>query len=287
MIWIEILFYTIVLVTFLFTYKESKSISIFSKNGLNQLHLKSKMYGKEISTQMQITFYFIISMMLIFCVYLFELNFVSAFCILTMALFLFPTLLLWNAIFYYRQKQFLDYSNYIQQFINFFKNTGKIYFSLQECSKLPLGDFNEKIEKAIIKLEQGKSFHEGLACIEAGFTHFILLNLHSLVIAYEEYGAFDMERGLDIINEDIEDLIEDCFQFKRNQIEIKNKIFVLALMALVVAFLSKNMLIRIDDALNNELYQCALSIFIMTLILTIIMAYRVYTEPWIDKEEFF
>ena len=287
MILIEILFYAMILFTFFLTYKEARYISIFSKNGLHQLKIKSKLYGKEITVRMQITFYILISAILFLCIYLFELDLISTFCIFSMTFFLFPTLLLWNAVFYYRQKQFLDYSSYVQQFIVFFKNTGKIYFCLKECSKIPLGEFDEKIKEAIELLDQGNSFSQSLLCIERVCPHFILLNLHSLVIAYEEYGAFDFETGLNTINEDLEDLIEDCFQFKQKQIEVKNKICILALMAILVAFLSKNMLLRIDDALNDELYQCALSIFMMTLILTVLMSHRVYTESWIDKEELF
>ncbi len=285
MIWLQISVYMCILIAFLSVYKEARIVSVFSKKGSYRLKQISKKYGKEITFKMQGMFYFVIIVALLICSYLFELNLISIFCILTMGLFLFPSLLLWNVVFYYRQQQFLDYTNYIQQFIVFFKNTGKIYFSLKECSKLNFGEFNEKISKAIAMLEEGSSFTESLNCIERDCPHFILLNLHSLIIAYEEYGAFDYETGLDLINEDTEDLIEDCFLFKQRQIDVKNKICILVFMSLIVALLSKNMLMRIDDALNNELYQCALSVFVMILVLTVIMAHRVYTEPWLDKEE--
>lgn len=284
---LEIMFYAAAIIAFLYTYKDVRHITVFSKKGIYQLRQRTKAYGKEITLKMQILYYVLITSVLLSCTVLFELNLISVFCILTMGLFLFPSLLLWNAVFYYRQKQFLDYVNYIQQFIVFFKNTGKIYSSLKACSKLSFGEFDEKITEAVLMLEEGKSFAESLHVIERVCPHFILYNLHSLIIAYEEYGAFDYEKGINLINEDAEDLMEDCFLFKQKQIEVKNKICILAFMALIVAWISKNMLAGIDDALNNDLYQCALSVFIMTLILTVIMAHRVYTEAWIDKEELF
>lgn len=287
MVFLEIVFYALTSTVFLVMYKEVRSSTIFSKKGISRLSHMTKKYGKEITLKMQTMFYVFIVLILLFCSYLFELNLVSIFCILTMGLMLFPSLLLWNSIFYYHQKQFLDYTNYLQQFIVFFKNTGKIYSSLKECSKLNFGEFDDKISDAITMLEAGESFSESLQVIENVCPHFILYNLHALIIAYEEYGAFDYVNGIDLINADVEDLIEDCFLFKQKQIDVKNKICILVFMALIIALISKNMLVRIDNTLNNDLYQCALSIFIMMLILTIVMAHRIYTEAWIDKEELF
>ena len=105
------------------------------------------------------------------------------------------------------------------------------------------------------------------------------------MVFVEEYGSTDYAEGLEMIQDDIDEWIEDTYAFKQQQLELRNRIVILSLMALLIAFISKQMLFQTQMMQQAELYQFTMFLFLLSLIITLLVAQRIYCTPWIEKGE--
>ena len=196
-----------------------------------------------------------------------------------------PTTLLWQAVFIREERDFFMLTSFLQQTIAVFKSHPKIYAALSECLTLTDGDLKRSIIQWMNDIEAGSPLKESSITFLKKVPHFISGNLVNLMVFVEEYGSTDYAEGLEMIQDDIDDWIEDTYAFKQQQLELRNRIVILSLMALLIAFISKQMLFQTQMMQQVELYQFTMFLFLLSLIITLLVAQRIYCTPWIEKGE--
>lgn len=268
-----------------FNYAEIISEVFFHSKGFEKFQKRIMGYGFNYSFSQHLILCIAILLLILFCGYLFSLHAVAILSLTLISLVMFPILLLWQIEFAYQQRMFNHLTTYLQQFIALFKVNPKAYAALQECQKIDYGSINKLVEAAITEIESGKMSQVGLDIIGKKYPHFIIHNLHVLVETVEIYGSVQYREGLDLIQDDIDDWIEDIYIFKQQQISLKNKILLLCGLSTFIAFMAKRMLASVEISTLSGIYQMALYLFLILILFTVLMAHRIYRQPWIDSGE--
>lgn len=187
----------------------------------------------------------------------------------------------WNS----EEKEFYQLTDFLQQFLASFKQHPKIYASLIECVDNTDGNLNKQLNHWIKGIETGGYPKQHAEEFIQSQSHFIISNLIHLMLAVENYGTFNYFEGLEIIQDDIEDWIEDTTIFKYEQIHTKNRIQILALFACGIALMSHNMLFKTDLISSMDFYYFSLFVFLLLILLTLFFSQKLISVPWIERSE--
>lgn len=217
--------------------------------------------------------------------FLFEIRKESVVCLLLFASLMMPTVMIWLAYHSYQEKVFNDFTMFLQNFIALFKLNPKTYAILCECEKIAEGEMKGILEQMILCLQEGGDIKASMQILVQDKPHFIVYNLTSLVETIEIHGGNQFLDGLDLIQDDIDDWIEDTYSFKRMQISTKNRMLSLCALSLIIAYFAKNMLSEIEFNTQGNLYQIAILIFFAAILVTLVMAHKTISESWIEREE--
>jgi len=217
--------------------------------------------------------------------YLFELPYVYLIVLLAFALFLTPFFIHFQLRWKNEENDFYQLTDFLQQFLASFKQHPKIYASLIECKDHTDGVLNESINTWINGLEKGGFPKQYAEVFIQSQSHFIISNLVHLMLAVENYGTFNYFEGLEIIQDDIEDWIEDTTLFKLEQIRTRNRIQVLSIFACGIAWMSHNMLFRTEMIETMDFYYFSLFVFLILILLTLFFSQKLVSVPWIERSE--
>jgi hypothetical protein len=217
--------------------------------------------------------------------YAFELPYHYLLILLTIALLLTPFFITFQLKWKKEEKEFYQLTDFLQQFLASFKQHPKIYASLIECRDHTEGDLYESINTWISGLEKGGFPKQYADIFIQSQSHFIISNLVHLMLAVENYGTFNYIEGLEIIQDDIEDWIEDTTLFKFEQIRTRNRIQILALFACGIAWMSHNMLFRTEMIETLNFYYFSLFVFLVLILLTLFFSQKLVSVPWIERNE--
>lgn len=257
---------------------------LFNKNGYKQLKQTILTYGYnyDIKTHLISTFTFIT--ILGFLCYEFDVR-LESFILLTIILtFILPYITIWLFYHSYQEKIFNGFTIFLQTFIALFKINPKTFPTLLECEKVCDGEILDLIKNMENTLSKDGEIESCMQVLLNYQSHFIVHNLSTLIITIENHGGI-YDEGLDLIQDDIDDWIEDIYNYKKIQTNTKNKMMALCLLSIGIAFISKNMLADISFNTNSEFYQISIFIFILSLLITLFMAHRIFSNPWFEKEE--
>ena len=169
--------------------------------------------------------------------------------------------------------------------IALFKNSPKLYQTLKESRQYVSQQLRNEIDECMKILEENGDVHASLAYFLNLHSHFIVSNLFHLIETVELEGGELYDDGLDMIQEDIDDWIEDTYLFKQSQMKMKNRMLALSAMSLLIAFFAKNMMIEIQFNATSTLYQIAIFMFMVALLITITLAHQPLNQTWIDSSE--
>jgi hypothetical protein len=259
--------------------------SAFSIKGSKHLLRELSMYG----TKMNITSYYLWHIGALIAVvsfgWMFELQ-ASYILILGIAAFLqVPAALTWHAIYRHEEYRFFQLTSFLQQFLAVFKIHPKIYRALQEC-RAPLdGRLAHDLDEWIANLDAGCSQQASVEPFLQNQPHFIVGNLVRLMMFAEEFGGERHFEGLEMIQDDIEDWIDDTITMKKSQRGLRNRILMLCGLAMLIAMMSQNMLLRTGLEINEPFRETTVFLFLMSIQLTILMAQKLVSVPWISNEE--
>ena len=202
-----------------------------------------------------------------------------------LALVLSPSFIRYQYLYSKEEKAFFELTDFLQQFVAAFKQHPKIYASLIECKDLSQNQLLKAINSWIEALEKGGYPQVHAQVFIESYPHFIVGNLVHLMLAVEEFGAYSYAEGLEIIQDDLEDWIEDTYTFKQTQLSTKRRIELLALMALGIAYFSHSMLFQTRAIETLDFYHLTVFGFVVLIILTLLMAQKALSTPWMDKQE--
>lgn len=183
------------------------------------------------------------------------------------------------------ENSFKEYTGYIQQVSSAFKTYPKINIAMQEALPILHGELKQSVVEAIAMMENGEDYESALFCIEREHSHYILQNLHRLMIAVEIHGAKQYEEGIHLLQDDLDDLIEDMYLHQKELLMIQKKVFALCLLSIVISFLSKNMLVGLYAFETSMVYQLVLFLFVVSLLVCIVLSQFFLRHTWLIWEK--
>lgn len=258
---------------------------MFRKNGYASLKQTILSYGYNYSFKQHVVLLSAIVIGILFVGVQFEVKVESMVILIFISSMVVPTIYIWLAYNSYQERLFNDFTMFLQNFIALFKLNPKTYRILCECEKLCEGEMEKVVSAMIEKLQEGGDVR---ACFEVLIDyqpHFIVYNLTSLVLTIEMHGGDQFLDGLDLIQDDIDDWIEDTYMFKRLQLQAKNRMIGLCALSALIAMFAKNMLKEIEFNTVSVVYQIAILFFFITVLITLLMAHKTISEGWVEKEE--
>lgn len=258
---------------------------LFYKKGYLALKQSVLSYGYNYDLKQHLIMITLTIISLSIVCYQFEVCIESFLLLLFFSSLILPTLFLWIIFNSYQEKQFNDFTMFLQNFIAMFKINPKTYAILNECVKICEGEVKSIIQQSIDRLGNDGNITAAFQPLLEYYPHFIVHNLISLVTTIEMHGGEQFLDGLDLIQDDIDDWIEDTYAFKKAQIQAKNRMISLCILSSIIAIFAKNMLKEIDFNTESVVYQAAILCFFLTLLITLLMAHKTISESWIEKEE--
>jgi len=184
-----------------------------------------------------------------------------------------------------QEAEFYMLIDFFQQVLALFKHHPKIYFSFTESTNLIKGDLKSAIDLWIEDLQQGKSLNESAKTFLNKYPHFVIGNLIHLMVAVELFGTHDYGLSLDIIQDDIEEWAEDTILYKQMEKQQRNRILLLSLFSLVIAYFSQSMLSKTGLQTQMDLSNGALMVFLLMIEVTIAVVQYVLAAQWVERSE--
>jgi len=175
--------------------------------------------------------------------------------------------------------------DFFQQVLALFKHHPKIYFSFTESQNLISGRLGETVGQWVIDLEQGKTLNDSASVFLKSYPHFVIGNLIHLMVAVEMFGTHDYGLSLDIIQDDIEEWAEDTLMYKQMEKQQRNRIVLLSIFALIIAYFSQSMLKKTGLTAQLNLTDTALLIFILMIQITLAVVQNLLSQRWIESSE--
>lgn len=258
---------------------------LFRKSGFENLQKTISAFGYTYSLKQHVMICIMMLSVIGYACSLFEVNVDTMMFLFVLAASLLPSIIIWIMYNSYQEKQFNDTTLFLQHFLAMFKLNPKTYQVLGDCREVVGDELREVLDQMIIKLELGGTLHEAFEIMFERNPHFIIHNLATLVETIEMHGTTEYMEGLELIQDDIDDWIEDVYLFKKQQIQAKNRMLMLCGLSCIIAVFAKNMLKQISFETGGIVYQTSILIFFATIIITLMMAHKVLGESWIDKEE--
>lgn len=284
-----ILLYALLLLIFMYfsliKKKDFLKYCLFNRQGYDALKKTILTYGYQYSIKTHLlSILAIVFIITITCIQ-FDVRFESCLILIFVSTLIFPQIIIWILYHSYQEKTFNNFTMFLQTFISVFKINPKTYPTLLECRKVCEGEIVELIQEIQLAMFEKGSIEECLQPLLDYQPHFIVHNLISLVTTIENHGGVQYLEGLDLIQDDIDDWIEDTYMYKKSQIASKNRILILCGMSLIIAFFAKNMLQEIAFNTDSVVYQGAILFFLGTILFTIYLAHRILSQTWFEKEE--
>lgn len=268
--------------------KEGKLLKfcLFRRKGFTSLKQTVSAYGYHYSIKEHLFLLFIVLILVTIASYLFDIVWENTLFLIFLASLMTPMIIVWSLYHSYQERQFSQITLFLQHFLAMFKLNPKTYQVLKDCKLIVAHPINTIIEQMLIKQEEGGNIHDTFSILLTEYPHFIVHNLTTFVETVEVHGTHHYLDGLDLIQEDIDDWIEDVYLYKKQQLQAKNRMLMLCGLSCVIALFAKNMLAQITFDHKGVVYQFSILFFFITVLITIFMAHRILNDDWIDKEEF-
>ncbi len=216
---------------------------------------------------------------------LFHLNLILGLIIFIYGIAFFPIIYSKFYLERYYEFEFNNLNLYLQQLILLFKDHPKLLISLKTILPTLNQPLAQACGDAINKLEEQANLKLALHQIERLYPHFIVINLHQLLINVELYGSFNYELGLTILQDDLDDWYDSVYDFKKQQHSLIYKIYLLVVFSLVICGFGIMIFRQLPLSYQSNFYQFSLlSLFLINLT-TILFASLPLGKSWINKME--
>lgn len=188
----------------------------------------------------------------------------------------------WMMVFQRNQHVFTQFTTLVLHLCSHFKISSKTVLALNNTKSVLDDEFQATIDDAIAHLHAGETYR---LSFDSFPSHFTFYSLVKLMEAVEVFGNDNLQAGLGIIEHDVDDWIDDTYDFVQQLIRFKNRVIVLCVMGLVVALISQRMLSGVVDITHMRLYQDIVFTHLMVTIICLIYGHRVLRHEWISNKE--
>jgi len=253
----------------------------------NWIHIKkvSIGYGLIWQPKRQGVLFLLISMGLLWLSEQFYLPALNTTVLMIICLLSMPIVWIWQAQFQFHALEFEQITTFLQHFIAYFKSSEKVLLSLSESAVYVDGELKKSIEDAIEHLKNTGDTNGSFDIITSRYPHFIVNNCQIWVATAEQFGFEQSKEAIELLEDDIDDWIEDTMLFIRNRLLMKNRILLMCGMSAVIALFNQNLLSSFLDLDSVPIYHHVITLFLMSLHFTILMAFRLIKGRWIAKGE--
>lgn len=279
--------FTILLVYFYLVKKHYNILKIIlkSKNQIQNIYDKfNENYNFSSIYKLYFQVFLLVSIVLLM-LYLLKLNYIYSISILIIIFMLLPLLISMKLSYLKDNIEFENLIIYLSQFVLVFKSDPKVLYVLNELKDAVNGPLQHLIGEVIEDIENGISNSTALLKLSQQYPHFIVYNLHNLVVNIEMYGSNDYYEALDLIADDVDDWLDDINNFNYEKNLIINKVGILIIFSFVICFMALNMLFNLEINTNTILYQSAIFLFIVLEILTYILAHTTLLKTYLNESE--
>lgn len=275
----------LLIVLFVFRWRDCLKNSFFTKQSYHLFKEQFSYLGYQYHFLQHL--FIVLSVLVVLALFLqiFSVELVYQLPIYFLSAFLVPDMILCILAQRLEEQKFCDVTLFLQHFIALFRQHQKIYQALIESRSYVSSNFQKQIDNCLDELKQGKSLHQACVMLYQQYPHFIIHHTFMCMETLEEQGGNIQDQGLDLILEDIDDWIEDTYAYKQEQLTSKNRILILCMMSMIIAFFAKNMMNQLEKDLIGQWYQYAMLFFFLCLTITVWNAHRILKKSWIDHKE--
>lgn len=265
--------------------REAFRYSLLRKNGYQEFMRKVKLYKYEFSIKKQLVFMIFLVLVLLLLAQLFQMNYEHILLLGLLLVAFIPNCFITLLHYQYEEKVFFNVTSFFQYFLAQYKSDSQLYHSLNEVRIIAEDELKVVIERVLERLKQ-----EGDAAVfkdeMMGYIpHFIIINITNYVNAIERHGSDEYSRGIDLLQEDVEQWIDDTYMMKSALIKVRNRICLLAGFSCIIAFSSLEMLGKIEFDFQTPIYQNMIFLYFIIVLFTVYKAMMLHQIPWIDQGE--
>ena len=183
------------------------------------------------------------------------------------------------------QASFFMEVDFYQQVLALFKHHPKILYAFNESEHLVQGVFAQHIDQWIDDLREGRPLGLSARRFLDHHPHFVVGNLVQLMVAVELYGTLDYGTSLDIIQDDLEEWVEDTVLIKQQERQQRNRIAILCVFSLIIAYFSQSMLVSSGIGNQQAFTHGAMLVFILMIQGTLAATQWILALPWVEVTE--
>lgn len=187
--------------------------------------------------------------------------------------------------FLHHQSTFFMEVDFYQQVLALFKHHPKILYAFRESEHLIGAEFAQHVTSWIDDLWEGRPLGASARRFLDQHPHFVVGNLIQLMVAVELYGTLDYGASLDIIQDDLEEWIEDTVMIKQQERQQRNRIAILCVFSLVIAYFSQSMLASSGVGEQQSLTSGAMVVFFLMIQATLAATQWILALPWVEPTE--
>ena len=277
--------FTVALVFCLMIIKEDVHLSWYLPKNWKNIRKVCVGYGLAYNPKKQGLMFLLISIALFWLSNQFFLPTHYSMVLLSLGWISLPMVWLWQAQFQYHALEFEQITTFMQHFIAYFKSSEKVLFSLSESVRYVEGPLKKVIEDAIEHLQNQGDTGSAFGIITQRYPHFIVYNCQIWVATAEQFGFEQSKEAIELLEDDIDDWIEDTWLAVRNRLQIKNRILLMCGLSALIALFNQNLLNSLIDLQHTEIYHSVIMLFLLSLHITVLMAFRLIKNRWINKGE--
>lgn len=283
-VWVNI-FILLAYLLLLYQYRRLVKYFPFTKKGYLQLKRALTVLNHHYNLKLHLFIIFNILALGLLVSTLFHLKIINALMVAGLMITFFPLIILHFLREKYYELEFNQLNYYLQQLIIIFKEQPKILYCLKTISPTLIDPLQTLSNQAVKLIEQQGDLLAGLTTIEQVYSHFILINLHRLMLNVEQYGSLNYDLGLSILQDDLDDWSESVYRFKQQQRSFIFKVYALVGLSLVISFFGITIFSQLPLALNGQLYQTGILALLMINLGTIFCTTLTLGKSWIDQDE--
>lgn len=212
--------------------------------------------------------------------YFFKMNYYFLFLTVLIITALFPIMLYLVYEYSSEENHFAEFTNFITHICGTFKQHPKILNALIEVQNTTKGNLASLLQLVIDNLRNGESYEDAMKPLLVEYDFYLFRNLVQLMISVETYGAKRYEEGINLIQDDLDDVIEDMYLYQHQIMQIRGKVFLLCLLSIAVCFICRDMMLSLYDFNDSLVYQITLFIYINTLFMSITSSQLFLRHTW-------
>lgn len=212
--------------------------------------------------------------------YIFKMNYTFMALTITLTTILFPVMLYLVYEYSDEERKFAEFTGFISHICGAFKLHPKILTTLLEAEQVTAGTLHQKVDEVIDNLRNGDTYKEAVQPLTDAYDFHLFHNLIQLMISVEYFGAATYEEGINLIQDDLDDVVEDMYLYQHNLMQIRSKVFILCGLSCVVCFICKYMMSQLYNFDNNIVYQITLFLYVITLFASITASQLFLRHTW-------